>query len=73
MVLISLPAPHQHGDFFFTTDQWREMALPCAASAPTRPHEPEKCHWLGHAFEFMTAALLGDEKTGDLTLHPRRD
>ena len=66
-----LPAPHQHGDFFFTTDERREMALACAASATARPYKPEQCHRLGHAFQFMGAALLGDKQTSDLALHPR--
>ena len=67
-----LPAPHQHGDFLVATDQRREMALPRAASATARPHEPEQRHRLRHAFEFVAAALLGDEQAGDLALHPRR-
>ena len=66
-----LPAPHQHGDFLVATDERREMALPRAASAAARPHEPEQRHRLRHALEFMAAALLGDEQTGDLALHPR--
>jgi hypothetical protein len=37
----ALPSPHQHRDLFLATDQRREMALPRAASATTRPHEPE--------------------------------
>ena len=68
-----LPAPHQHGDFLVATDERREMALPRAASAAARPHEPEQRHRLGHAFECLAAALLGDEQAGDLALHPRRD
>ena len=68
-----LPAPHQHGDFLVATDERREMALPGAASAAARPDDPEQRHRLRHAFEFMAAALLGDEQTGDLALHPRRD
>ena len=67
-----LPAPHQHGDFLVATHERREMALPRAASAAARPHEPEQRHRLRHAFEFVAAALLGDEQAGDLTLHPRR-
>ena len=68
-----LPAPHQHGDFLVPPDQGCEMALPGAASAAARPYQPEQRHWLGHAFEFMAAALFGDEQAGDLALHPRRD
>ena len=68
-----LPAPHQHGDFLVAADERREMALPRAASAAARPHEPEQRHRLRHAFEFVAAALLGDEQAGDLALHPRRD
>ena len=49
------------------------MALPRAASAAARPHEAEQRHRLRHAFEFVAAALLGDEQPGDLPLHPRRD
>jgi len=41
------------------------------ASATARPHEPEQRHRLRHTSEFMAAALLGNEKTGDLVLHPR--
>ena len=33
----------------------------------------EQRHWLGHAFEFVVAALLNDEKTGNLSLHTRCD
>ena len=66
-----LPAPHQHGDFLVAADQRREMALPRAASAAARSHEPEQRHRLGHAFELMAAALLGDKQAGDLTLDPR--
>ena len=47
------------------------MALPRAASAAACPHQPEQRHRLRHAFEFVAAALLGDEQTGDLALHPR--
>jgi hypothetical protein len=36
-------------------------------------HDSEQRHRLRHALEFMAAALLGDEQTGDLALHPRRD
>ena len=49
------------------------MALSSAASAAARPHQPKQRHRLRHALEFMAAALLGDEQTGDLALHPRRD
>ena len=48
------------------------MALSGAASAAARPHKPEQRHRLRHAFEFMAAALLGDEQAGNLALHPRR-
>jgi len=68
-----LPAPHQHCDFLVAADQRREIARPRAASAAARPHQPEQSHRLGHAFEFMAAALLGDEQASDLALHPRRD
>ena len=69
----SLPAPHQHRDFLVATDQRREMALPGTASAAARPHQSEQRHRLRHAFEFMAAALLGDEQARDLALHPRRN
>ena len=69
----SLPAPQQHGNFFFAADERREMPLPRAASAAARTHNPNQRHRLRHAFELMAAALLGDEKAGDLALHLRRD
>jgi hypothetical protein len=47
------------------------MALSSAASATARPDQAEQRHRLRHALEFVAAALLGDEETGDLTLHPR--
>jgi hypothetical protein len=28
----SLPAPHQYGDLFVATDEWREMATPSTAA-----------------------------------------
>jgi hypothetical protein len=34
----SLPAPHQHRDFFLTPDQWREVALSRPASAAARAY-----------------------------------
>ena len=43
------------------------MALACATSTTARSYKPEQRHRLRHAFQFMGAALLGDEKTGDLT------
>jgi hypothetical protein len=64
-----LPAPHQHGDFLIATDERREMALARATSATARPYKPEQCHRLGHAFQLMIAALLGDKETGDLALY----
>ena len=42
------------------------MALPRTASAAARADEAEQRHRLRHAFEFMAAALLGDEQTGHL-------
>jgi hypothetical protein len=35
----SFPAPHQHGGFFFATDERREMALPRAAPATAGSYE----------------------------------
>jgi hypothetical protein len=67
----ALPAPHQHAEFFFAAYEQRQMALSDAASAATRPDDPEQRHRLGHAFEFMSAAFLGDEQPSDLALHPR--
>jgi hypothetical protein len=49
------------------------MTLSCASSAADCPHDPEQDHRLRHAFEFMAAALFGDEQAGDLTLNSRRD
>jgi hypothetical protein len=37
----AFPAPHEHGNLFLATDQGCEMALPSAASAAARPHQPE--------------------------------
>jgi hypothetical protein len=37
------------------------MALPCAAFTIACPNDPVQRHWLRHAFQFMAAALLGDE------------
>jgi hypothetical protein len=68
-----LPAPIEHGDFFFPADERREMPLPRAASAAARTHNPNQRHRLRHAFELMAAALLDDEKAGDLALQLRRD
>src|SRR5262249_25202234 len=68
-----LPAPPQHGDFLITTRQRRETALPGAASAAARPHDPIKDYRLGHPFEVMAATLLGDKQPRDLALHSRRD
>ena len=67
----SLPAAHQHGDFLVATNERRQMALPRSASAATGPDYPVQWRRFGHAFEFMAAALLGDEKAGHLALHPR--
>src|SRR5262249_37906910 len=36
----ALPASRQHGNLFLAADQAREMTLPHAASAATRPHQP---------------------------------
>jgi hypothetical protein len=46
----TLPAPHQHRHLLVATDEWREMALPGAASAAAGTDEPEQRHWLRHAF-----------------------
>jgi hypothetical protein len=67
-----IPAPHQHGDFLVAADKRREMALPSAAPAAARAHDPEQFHRLGHAFEFIAAALLGNEQAGDLALYSGR-
>ena len=47
-------------------DQRGEMALPRATAAAARSDQPEQRHRFGHAFEFVAAALLGDEQTRDL-------
>jgi hypothetical protein len=65
----SPPAPHQHGDLLVTTDEWCEMALTSPASPAASADDSEQRHRLRYAFEFMAAALLDDEETGDLTLH----
>src|SRR5271166_2502763 len=69
----ALPAARQHGDFLVTPDKRREVALARAASTAACPDEPEQCHWLRHAFEFIAAALLGDKQSGYLTPHLRRN
>jgi hypothetical protein len=38
-----------------------QAAVAYMASAAARPNKPEQRHRLRHAFEFMAAALLGDE------------
>ena len=49
------------------------MALGRAASAAARADDPVQHHRLRHAFESVAAALIGDEQSSHLTLHPRRD
>ena len=66
-----LPAPDQHGDFLVATHKRCLMALARPTSAAACPYQPEKRHRPRHALQNMGAALLGYEKTGDLTLHPR--
>jgi hypothetical protein len=68
----TLPAPHQHCDFFVATDQRCEMALTRTASPTARTHDPEQRHRLRHAFELMAATFLGYEQARDLPLNPRR-
>jgi hypothetical protein len=67
---IALPRPLP-GDFLIAANEWRKIALPCAASATARAYKPEQRHPVRHAFQFMAAALLGDKKTGDLALNLR--
>src|SRR6516164_2831461 len=67
-----LPAPHQHADFLVATHEGGQVALPGATTTAARPNDPEQRHVLGHALEFMAAALFGDEQPGDLPLYPRR-
>jgi hypothetical protein len=67
----SLPAPHQHGDFLVATHKRREMTLPGTAATTARPHQSKQGHRLGHASEFVVAAILDDEQTADLALHSR--
>jgi hypothetical protein len=67
----SFPAPHQYRYLFLATNQWREMTLARAPSATTRSYKLEQRHRLWNAFQFMAAALLGDEETSDLALHLR--
>ena len=49
------------------------MALPRFAAAPAGPCQPEQLYRFRHAFQFMSAALLGDKQTSDLALHARGD
>jgi hypothetical protein len=42
------------------------MPLARAAPPPLARNEPEQRHRLGHALEFMAAALLGHERARDL-------
>ena len=67
------PAPHQHRRFVVAADQRREITRAGTPSAAACPNEPEQSHRLGHALERMRAALLGDEQSGALALHPRGD
>jgi len=67
-----LPAPLQHADFLVATHEGGEVALPGATATAARPNDPEQRHVLGHALEFMAAALLDDEQPGDLPVYPRR-
>jgi hypothetical protein len=53
-------------------DEPREVAPSGATSATTGQDDPEQRHRLGHAFEFLAAALLGNEQARRLTLHSRR-
>src|SRR5262249_50645227 len=46
-LLRPLPAPIQHGDFFFAPDERREVPLPRAAPAAARPYKPEQRYRLG--------------------------
>src|SRR4029077_18358054 len=66
-----VPTPHQYGDLLVAADEGREVSLAGAASATACPGDPEQGHRLRHAFELMAAAILDDEKTGDLALHLR--
>ena len=63
--------PVGHGDFLLAAYERRKISLPRAASATARPYQPEQRHRLRHAFQFIGAALLGDEQTSDLALHRR--
>ena len=67
------PAPHQHRHFVIAADERREIALPGAAAATARTHEPEQRRRLGYAFERMRAALFRHKQAGDLALHSRGD
>ena len=66
-----LPAPLQHADFLVATHEGGEVALPGATATAARPNDPEQRHVLGHALEFMAAALLDDEQASDLALNLR--
>jgi len=46
------------------------VALSRAAATAASPDYSEKRDWLRHALEFVATALLDDEETGDLALHP---
>src|SRR4029077_14671573 len=65
----ALPAPHEYRYFLIATDKRRQMPLPRVAAASAGPHQPEQLYRLRHALQFMGAAVLGDEKAGDLALH----
>ena len=69
----ALPAPEQHRHLVVAADERRQR--PCAgpAAGAARAHDPKERRRLGHAFERMRAAILGDEQAGDLTLDARRD
>jgi hypothetical protein len=65
------PAPHQEGYLLVAANERGEMALAPSASAATGAYDPVQRYRLGHTFEFVAAAILGDKETGDLALHSR--
>jgi hypothetical protein len=67
-----LPAPTQEVELLLAPDE-RSQRAGAEAPATARAHDPKERRRLGHAFERMGAAILGDEQAGCLTLNAGGD